>query len=240
MACFFRCVTGIDASKKRVDACINNADRMGIKNTSFLHYDPCEDLPFEDGSFDGITAASSVEQSLNPKKTVNELYRVLRKGCALRINYEALSAYRENPDEIFIMDMSEASKIVLYRRNIKKEYAEHYGITVNLPKKRLGSLTWATFGISELDLLKNHIIKVQKLRTIHPSGRTFMKWMREAGFSKVRMTHTGQEAALKLFKMLKKRPVTMNEIDRLLMPVVAVTVSLDAPIERDLMITAVK
>ncbi len=41
---------------------------------------PGEPLPFEDASFDGVTAGSSIEQTPDAKATLAELCRVLKPG----------------------------------------------------------------------------------------------------------------------------------------------------------------
>lgn len=78
--------------------------------------------------------------------------------------------------------------------------------------------------------------------TFHPAGPTWLRWMREAGFSDARPTHSAIYVAEMLFRRLHpgRRPTTMAEIDAYLRPIAEVTVELSAPAEMDPMITAVK
>lgn len=132
-------VIGIDSSIKRVDVCTENAKRMGIINTKFIKYEVGTKLPFDDNTFDGIMAASSIEQTPDPKKTIKELYRVIKPGGKLRIYYEALGRYRNKQEkDIEITEISKTScKLILYNRNIEKEYAVQYALTIDMPKKEV-------------------------------------------------------------------------------------------------------
>jgi len=82
-------VVGVDGSPKRVEVCTQNAARLGITNARFLLVEPGSPLPFHNDTFDGVMAASSIEQSPDPRLTLSELFRVLRPGGRLRICYES-------------------------------------------------------------------------------------------------------------------------------------------------------
>ena len=83
-------VVGVDGSKRRTGVCTQNAERLAVTNANFVHIEPGKPLPFEDGSFDAVVAASSIEQTPDPKATLSERYRVLRCGGRLRSDYESL------------------------------------------------------------------------------------------------------------------------------------------------------
>lgn len=51
-------------------------------------------VAFEDGSFDGVMAATSIEQTPDPREALRKIYRVLRPGGHLRLDYEGLGYYR--------------------------------------------------------------------------------------------------------------------------------------------------
>lgn len=260
LAPYAKSVTGIESSKKRTDVCRENAERLGIHNVSFVYYESGSKLPFEDNSFDCITAATSVEQSPDPAKTLKELYRVLKPEGRLRFSYESLSPYRNSREqEVLITDIdANHSKIVLYDRNPDNEYADHYGITLLYPIKGIISLLEKpghghlhsvetsfyslNLTVDVLKRLKTYVTRVTKCRLNHPSGKTFMKLLSQAGFSEARMTHTGKSAALNLFDSYDSadRPKEFNRINELIKPVVRVVIDLEAPLESDSMITAVK
>ena len=88
-------VVGVDASLRRVEVCRDNAARLGISNVEFIHVDPGTALPFEDAAFDGVMAASSVEQTPDPRWSLREIHRVLKPGGRFRIRYEDLDRYRD-------------------------------------------------------------------------------------------------------------------------------------------------
>lgn len=76
-------VVGVDPSPLRVEVCTANAARLGLTNARFVVGDGA-DLPFEDASFDLVTAASSIEEATDPEAVLAECARVLRPGGVLR------------------------------------------------------------------------------------------------------------------------------------------------------------
>jgi len=252
LASFTRQVVGLDSSLRRVETCITNARRLKIENADFKWYDPAGEIPFDSCFFDGITAASSVEQTPSPRKTLQELFRVLKPGGRMRISYEALNPYRGGGEQdYFIMELRPGrSKIILYNRLIEKEEVLQYGITLALPADKLERMLEK--GITEdplekispefLEKIRGEIISVQKCRTFHPSGKTFLCWLKEIGFRWVRMTHSGQEAAREIFLQLGREevPQTLEQMDRLLLPPVGEIVNIPVAPVTDSMITAIK
>jgi len=87
-------VIGIDGSHRRIGVCIENAKRLDITNAEFIYVKPREQLPYEDNIFDGVMAASSVEETDNPMSVLREFFRILRPGGRLRIHYDGLAKYR--------------------------------------------------------------------------------------------------------------------------------------------------
>lgn len=244
-------VVGVDSSEKRVETCTANAKRMGLNNTSFISYKAGADLPFEDNSFDGIMAASSVEQTPDPKKTLKELYRVLKPGGRIRLSYEALNCYKDGYEsDIWIAGLTEKNcKIILYKRDIVNECALQYGLTVAMSDKELisrlsadGEVSFNQITVSFLEEIRGAITKVQVCKTIHPSGRTWASWLKEIGFKDVIPTYSGGIAAGKLYKLYTddNRPSDLDSVDEVIKPVVRVVTQLQAPIELDPVITAIK
>lgn len=76
----------------------------------------------------------------------------------------------------------------------------------------------------------------------HPGCRTWLRWMREAGFAHATPTHSGGRAARLAFDALPPaaRPGDLAGVDAVLRPLVAVAVALEAPPELHGPITAVK
>ena len=99
MAPYVAEVVGVEGAHRRVEVCRENAARLGITNAHFYYVAPGAPLPFDANSFDGAMAASSLEQSPDPRATLREIYRVLRPGARLRMYYEALGRYRGGQEQ---------------------------------------------------------------------------------------------------------------------------------------------
>ena len=93
-----------------------------------------------------------------------------------------------------------------------------------------------------LQELKSKITKAQVLKTVHPSAKTIISWLKEIGFKEVIPSHSGSTVAFKLFNQYdnSERPKDLHSIDEVIKNVVKVAVQLKAPIEIDPMITAIK
>ncbi|MBT1247873.1 hypothetical protein XO09_08625 [Thermosipho sp. 1223] len=147
-------------------------------------------MPFPDNFFDGIMAASSIEQTPNSKETLKELYRVLKPSGKIRIYYEALNRYKNGKEnDIWIAKLNQQTcKLILYFRNIEEEYAIQYGLTISLSKeeliKLLGETTFNSITIEFLETIKPLISKAQFSKLQHPSGQTYTRWLKEIGFKK--------------------------------------------------------
>lgn len=257
LAPLVRQVTGVDGSARRVRVCTENAERLGIGNARFAHVAPGQPLPFPDGSFDGITAASSIEQTPDPQATLRELYRVLKPGGRLRIDYESLNYYRGNEARaISIWQLApQRTCLLLYDRRIEHEQVLQYGLTLSLGKAQVRNafdrhncpVTFA--GLSEplLQELGQHLVAAGVSTTTHPSCRTLLRWLKEAGFRWGRPTAGARVFVRRLFDALlpEDRPVAMGDIDRYLRPIVRAVIDTPAydiadPGEWEPPITAVK
>jgi hypothetical protein len=140
--------------------------------------------------------------------------------------------------------------MLIYDRNIAQEFAVQYRLTFNLSLDRLKSI-FANHGqeinirglIKDvLEELRKYITEAVVCTTQHPSGKTLAGWLKETGFSEVKATHDGGGFARKLFESNSHlyNFQSVEDVDRYLKPLVDVVVSLDAPIETDPWITAIK
>ena len=92
-----------------------------------------------------------------------------------------------------------------------------------------------------------HLVDATTWTTRHPSCRTLLRWLTEAGFRSATPTHAGGRLACGVFDRLdeSERPRDMAEVDALLRLPVEVATSMEAPVEtpagrRDPPITAEK
>jgi ubiquinone/menaquinone biosynthesis C-methylase UbiE len=245
-------VVGVEGSRKRVEVCTANAERLGIDNARFVYVEPGSELPFEEGTFDGVMAATSVEQTPDPQATLREFYRVLRPGGRLRISYEALERYRGGAKrEVKLHERAgDTCWLTLFDRHIEEEYARMVRLALAMERaeaRRLfpGEARHLAFSDVTVALLKEirpSIVEARICTLTHPSGRTLAEWMREIGFREVRPTHSGAWFAGQLFDRLpaEARPTNLDEVDAMLRPLVEVVVQMAAPVGTDPMITAVK
>ena len=252
IAPYVREVIGLDSSHSRVETCIENAKRLGINNAKFKYYSAGDKIPFDDNTFDGIMAASAIEQTPDPKKILKELFRALKSGGQLRISYESLNEYKKDKEKgIWIAELkNEKCRMILFNRNINKEFVIQYGITLatskqeleNVLSKKYDGISYENITVEFLDKIKNQIIDVNKLRTTHPSGKTYVKWLEEMGFKKVIPSYSGGLAAANLYEHYKddKKIKEVESVDKLIRPTVKIVSHLEAPIEKNPPITAIK
>jgi SAM-dependent methyltransferase len=245
-------VVGVDGSRRRVEVCTENATRLGLANVHFQYAAPGSALPFADNSFDGAMAASSVEQSPDPRHTLTELHRVLKPGGRLRMCYESFRrgrGERARECEIWSIDALRC-RLILYDRDFVNERAVQYGITYALSEadltsalsKHSGQIVFDDISVPLLEKICPAVIDARICTTIHASGRTLAAWLGETGFREVLPSHDGSDFAGSLFDAYpeNQRPRELTDIDTFLRPVVKVVVEMPAPLAIDPPITAVK
>jgi hypothetical protein len=91
-------VVALDPSPRRADLARDNARRLGLTNVEVVCA-PAEELPFPDGSFDGVVSATAIEQCGDPLAALGEAFRVLRPGGHFAVNFEDLAAELRRPIE---------------------------------------------------------------------------------------------------------------------------------------------
>jgi ubiquinone/menaquinone biosynthesis C-methylase UbiE len=256
VAPFAREVVGVDGSRKRVDVCTQNAARLGIRNARFVHYEPGSRLPFPDESFDGVMAASSIEQTPDPRATLNELFRVLRPGGRLRISYEGLNRYQGEQENTADLDAAgeQSTWLTLYARDLAREQAQMAKVKFAMAEQDvLRAFSPGKEGIEKsieparLEELREQIVEARTCRLHHPSGKTYCQWLKEIGFSEAIATHSGAWFARMLYDQTAEeaRPGSLEEVDALLRPLVKIVVQMRAPFDMsgyaaDPPITAIK
>ncbi len=252
LALLGREVVGVDGSRRRVEVCAANAAKRGIRNASFVLVAPGSPLPFADGSFDGVAAASSIEQTPDSRATMQELFRVLKPGGRLRMHYESLGYYRGRGEREADLD---TDALTVYDRHVDEEYVTHYQVIFDeqaeAVKRVVADLkddgAEAVIELEPVRILCGHAIDAATWTTIHPSCRTWLGWLGEAGFGSADPTYDGGWFAKRLFDRLPvpDRPAGIDAVDAMLRPIVGVVVGMKAqpvanPGEWDPWITATK
>ncbi len=252
VAPFVEEVIGVDASLRRVKVCTQNAARLGLANASFIHVPHRAPLPFRNDHFDGVMAASSIEETAAIPWTLGELFRVLKPQGRLRISYDGLARYRDGREQeaSFIPLDENSCRLILTRRNIEQEQLTHYGLTLALSLREAtpllphqgGRLSYPTLTVSLLEKLRPVIIDARACILPHPSGATFAALLTEAGFHEIIPSHSGAAFAGRLYDVIppQQRPGDLEGVDTLLRPLMKVIIEMRAPLDIDPMITAIK
>jgi SAM-dependent methyltransferase len=232
-------VVGVDATRRFVDVATENAKRCDITNATFVYVPAGEPLPFEDDFFDGAMAASSVEQTPEPRETLREICRVLRPGGRFRIDWEGLEFYRGRQEQEFSLSSADdnATHLSILERDIDNELVREIRLTLGLSSelakeifRRHGQeVSFAGLTPDVLrDLCKN-LVDAELCITNHPSCHTLVGWLKEIGFSSILPTYNGGWFARRLFKRIpeEERPKDLAGVDALLRPIVEVVITME-------------
>ena len=73
-------ITGIDISSEMLAGCRHKIEKKGLTEKISLTHGDCENLPFDDGKFDAVTAGFGVRNFENLEKGISEMFRVLKPG----------------------------------------------------------------------------------------------------------------------------------------------------------------
>ena len=78
-------ITGIDISQGMLDIGVEKITKKGLTNRIYLQLADSEKLPFQDNSYDAITAGFGVRNFEDLNKGLSEMYRTLKSGGKVAI-----------------------------------------------------------------------------------------------------------------------------------------------------------
>jgi SAM-dependent methyltransferase len=210
----FEHVVGIDPSPRRVTVQKRNAARLGITNVEFREMDALS-LAFEDASFGGVAAASSIEQTGDPPRALAEVFRVLEPGGALAMVFEDYGTYFSGSagDEELWTEAGEGECTLFYQARTKDPPREtKYGIFLdrdglvrapdiartierleqdpvrleNLGEDTSGPLRPKDLGVAFLESLRPLVVSAKYFELLHLTSATLDAVLRDVGFVDVR------------------------------------------------------
>jgi ubiquinone/menaquinone biosynthesis C-methylase UbiE len=73
-------VVALDATEEMLEKAKARCAKAGLHNVSFEHGD-AENIPFADSRFDGVVTRLAVHHFADPKRALDEMFRVLRPGA---------------------------------------------------------------------------------------------------------------------------------------------------------------
>ncbi len=241
-------VIGIDASRRRVQVCTENAARLGIPNARFGLVGADGTLPCASASLDAVVAASSLEQTPDPAAMLRECARVLVPGGRLRMSYEDLDRYRGGEETVTeVRRLRDGrTRLELVARDLGGETATmvrlYVGAGARGTAERLQGLTPDRLTPSLLEELAPDLEEVCVCTLRHPSGATWVRMLLEAGFRSAEGTETGGQVAADAFDRREggAAPRTHAELREHLLPLVRAAQGRPMPLERNPWITAIR
>ncbi len=127
--------TGIDLTPKMIEV----AKEKNMKGVNLVVGD-CENLPFEENSFDAVICSQSFHHYPNVQDFFNSVYRVLRPGGRLVLrdmtSNSTLIRWFMNNVEMRIINMTGHGDVHVYSRDEVKKLCDEAGLAMELFERR--------------------------------------------------------------------------------------------------------
>jgi SAM-dependent methyltransferase len=170
------------------------------EKSSSVALQPFRPLPFDDNRFDRIAVSSSVQQLPDLSAILREVYRVLKPGGVLRLDYEAIDC----PDRKSRLDAwlsnhtnsDETVHLVLSEKNSTEGFVKHYGAKLRPPasgineslRERRSTALYEALTPEILDDLCRHRLDTATWTTTYPPCPVLSGWLEDIGFTSVKPT----------------------------------------------------
>lgn len=128
--------TGLDLTPKMIEV----ANSKKLSNTNFIVGD-CENLPFDENSFDAVICSQSFHHYPNPQKFFNSVCRVLRSGGRLILRDNTGSdilLWLINHIELPLCRLAGHGDVKVYKLSEVKYMCEKAGLLVETLEQRKG------------------------------------------------------------------------------------------------------
>lgn len=227
LAPFFDTLVGIDASVRRVNTCLANAERLGINNVRVLPMSATA-LDFDENSFDGVISASGIEQCPDAYQALREVFRVLKPSGRLRLVFEAYeSNKRVVNEEVFLTETEESLGYHYVLRHQRPPWERNYLVkftpTPEMKEEfrrlknlieRLGPIPTQAPEIGK-EFLQNNLASIQGgtwYELEHFTSAAMKATLEEIGFIDVEIIYSAGGFAQKLWSEIKDENLSASQL----------------------------
>jgi len=255
IARFFTEAVGIDAAQRRVETAQAHAARLNLTNVTIAKMDGMQ-LQFEDNSFDGVMAASAVEQTPNPLLVLQEVFRVLRPGGKFRVYFESYDNVEKGfTEQVFVTETADS---LGYHYTIRhgrppweRSYLVKFAVTPEMQEEfrrlrdllqRLGSNPAQAREIGQQFLERNraHVTGSSWFELEHFTSLTMKATLEEIGFENVRVSYSAATLAKSVWPRIQNSGLSDQQMQELCQGLADMAVNLDAPVGRGEPLVATK
>jgi ubiquinone/menaquinone biosynthesis C-methylase UbiE len=245
LAPFFRSVTGVEASQRRVDRITENVAKLGLKNVN-IKKGSATGLEFSDDRFGGAVASRSIEQTTDPYKALREVFRVLRPGARLRIEFEAFEEEERGFSEGMMLTETEESLgyhywIKHHRPAWERNYLIKFAPTPEMKEafaklrelvERLGQNPSANPEIGGQFIKNNQaaIAGASFYELEHFTSQSMKETLEEVGFVNVRVCWSAATLARAMWPRVKETGLADNQAQAICSGLADLSVRLEAPV----------